>query len=473
MLAVIVVLAALYPWWPLTSHQRWGLYCGFGALALGMTWIVTLRRGAPLGWWLLLTGFSLNGIADLLYYRETVVLGMGSQFGLSDLVYMAAYIPLAAGLVAMGRLVGRASGALLDASIFALGLAVPLVAFYVLPAAAQDTIALDGMLLVGWYALGSILVFALYVHQVTSRRSHNFAFLIIGAALLMGAIGDSLWNVHSLMANGALGELSKLAWYLNRALPLVAIAHPSVQRLWEIESDPVISPLPRLRLVALTLGLLMPAITLLLALLVPSRYPYWIAVAGGGLLLPVLVLLRMDGLLQQLRTQAQQLDTLSHYDELTGAPNRRHWKRALAAAAARARRDGTPLALALLDLDHFKAFNDAHGHHAGDDLLCEAYQLWSGLLPSGCLLTRYGGEEFALLMPDATEQQATALLLRAQQITPGRQTFSAGVALCNPHADLANALDRADTALYQAKQAGRNRVSIAEPVSAPDTADRG
>jgi GGDEF domain-containing protein len=147
----------------------------------------------------------------------------------------------------------------------------------------------------------------------------------------------------------------------------------------------------------------MPAITLLLALLVPTRYPYWIAVAGGGLLLPVLVLLRMDGLLQQLRTQAQQLDTLSHYDELTGAPNRRHWKRALAAAAAQARREGTPLALALLDLDHFKAFNDAHGHHAGDDLLCEAYSVWSGLLPNGCLLTRYGGEEFALLMPDATE----------------------------------------------------------------------
>ena len=459
-LCFILAFAAPYAWWPLSGNQRWGLYCLLEAVAIALTWVFTVRYRPPATWYWLLAGFTCNAIADLLYYRETVFIGMGPQASFSDVMYMAAYVPLAVGLVTMGRRVGRTTGALLDASIFAIGLAVPVVAFYIVPTARETSISLDGMLLVGWYALGSILIFALYIHQITSRRTRNPAFLILGAAMLMTAIGDPLWNVHMMGGDDKLGDLPKLLWYLNRCLPLAVIVHPSVWRLWETETSTADTPLPRLRLVALTLGSLMPALTLLLAQLAPSNYPYWIAVVGGGLLLPVLVLVRMDGLLQQLRRQATQLDQQSHYDELTGAPNRRHWKRALAAAAAQARHDSQPLTLALMDLDHFKAFNDAHGHHAGDDLLCEAYAAWSARLPADCLIARYGGEEFTLLMPHTTTQQALHLLERMQTATPRGETFSAGVALCDPHAELNNALDAADAALYEAKQAGRHRIHI-------------
>ena len=319
------------------------------------------------------------------------------------------------------------------------------------------------MVLLGWYAIGSILVFALYVRQLSAQRSHNPAYLLLGLALLMPAIGDNIWNVQVLGDTALFADLPKLLWFLNRSLPLVVIAHPAVSELWrdDVSRPGAAIPLPRMRLLALTLGSLMPAITLLLSQLAPARYPYWVAVAGGGLLLPILVLVRMDGLLQQLRAQAAQLDMLARFDELTGAPNRREWNRALAAAAEQARADGKPLALAVLDLDQFKAFNDAQGHHAGDTLLQDAYIAWSALLPPHCLLARHGGEEFALLTPGATTDEAAALLARMQRATPCAQTFSAGITLCDPHADLADALDRADEALYEAKLAGRNRIVVA------------
>lgn len=459
-LALILVFALPYAWWPLSSNERWGFSCVLEAVAVSLTWVFTLQYRRPATWYWLLGGFTCNMVADLLYYRETVFNDMGPQASFSDVLYIAAYVPLAVGLVTMGRRVGRPTGALLDASIFSIGLAVPVVAFYIVPTARLTTIGLDGMLLVGWYALGSILIFALYVHQITTRRTQNPAFLLLGAALLMSAIGDPLWNVHMMGGTDHLGDLPKLLWYLNRCLPLVVIVHPSVWQLWEYETSAADTPLPRLRLIALTLGSLMPALTLLLAQLAPANYPYWIAVVGGGMLLPVLVLMRMDGLLQQLRRQATQLDKQSHYDELTGAPNRRHWKRALATAASQARHDGKPLTLALMDLDHFKVFNDAHGHHAGDDLLCEAYTAWSACLPPGCLIARYGGEEFTLLMPHTTTQETLHLLERMQVATPRGETFSAGIAPCDPHADLANALDAADAALYEAKYAGRHRIHI-------------
>lgn len=461
LLALIVAVALLYPAWIGHPDTRWATYCLIEVVAVVATWWLSWRRRAPLAWYLLLAGITCNVIADLMYYRETVVVGMGAKAALSDVFYTVAYFPLAAGLVALGRRVGRTTGALLDASIFAIGLAVPVATFYMVPAARAVPFGVEGILLVGLYAFGSILLFALYVHQATSRRGSNPAFLVLGAALLMAALGDPLWNVHMLGGNPALAELPKLFWYLNRCLPLAAVAHPAITQVWRFEPEAPSSPLPRVRLVALILGSLMPALTLVLASLAEPEHPYWIPIAGGGILLPLLVLVRMDGLLLQLRRQARQLDVLSHYDELTGAPNRRQWKRALATAVAQARLDGRPLTLALLDLDHFKAFNDTHGHHAGDNLLRDAYRTWSARLPPEAVLARYGGEEFALLLPGFTVAEAVPLVEALQPHTPQWQSFSAGVAPCEVSDDLDSALDRADAALYSAKQSGRRRVLVA------------
>ncbi len=461
LLALVAAVALLPAAWSGHPDTGWAMYCLVEVVAIAAAWHLTWRRRAPLAWCLLLAGITCNVAADLLYYRETVFVGMGAKAGLSDVLYTVAYVPEAAGLLALGRRVGRTTGALLDATIFATGLAVPVITFYMVPASREVPFGLDGLLLVGLYAFGSILLFALYVAQTTVRRGSNPAFLVLGAALLMSALGDPLWNVYMLGTGPGLGELPKMLWYLNRCLPLVAIAHPAIVQVWLPEPAAVGSPLPRVRLLALILGSLMPALTLVLASVAALDYSYWMPIAAGGILLPVLVLIRMDGLLQQLRGQALQLDILSHYDELTGAPNRRQWKRALTAAVASASEKGWPLSLALLDLDHFKAFNDAHGHHAGDNLLREAYLAWSAQLPGEAVLARHGGEEFALLLPGVTVAEAVTLVESLQGHTPQNQSFSAGVAPCDMSGSLESALDRADAALYLAKRTGRRRVLAA------------
>nr|WP_284291388.1 diguanylate cyclase [Angustibacter aerolatus] len=145
---------------------------------------------------------------------------------------------------------------------------------------------------------------------------------------------------------------------------------------------------------------------------------------------------------------------------MTGAPNRRSWDHELSRACAHARDTDEPLAVAILDLDHFKRYNDAHGHPAGDLLLREAVAAWTALLDDGQVLARYGGEEFAVLLPGLDLASARLLLDGLRAVTPVGQTFSAGLTLWDPAGDPAATISRADEALYQAKRLGRDRVVV-------------
>jgi diguanylate cyclase len=176
----------------------------------------------------------------------------------------------------------------------------------------------------------------------------------------------------------------------------------------------------------------------------------------------------MAGLIRQVEQQAAQLEKLAERDPLTGAANRRAWDRTLPVEMDRARRAGTPLAVALLDLDHFKRFNDQYGHQAGDQLLKIATAAWQSLLRSSDLLARYGGEEVAVLLPSSTLGQAVEIVGRLLAVTPLAQTFSAGVALWHGDETSDQIVARADQALYQAKEAGRNQVLAALAAPGPN-----
>jgi diguanylate cyclase (GGDEF)-like protein len=152
--------------------------------------------------------------------------------------------------------------------------------------------------------------------------------------------------------------------------------------------------------------------------------------------------------------------TLAASDPLTGLPNRRRWDEEAARMVARAERTGEPLTIALLDLDRFKSYNDAHGHQAGDRLLKTAAAAWRDQLRAGDLLARWGGEEFAVALPGATAEQAVPVLERLRRATPDGQTASAGAASFSPGASLAELVERADQALYAAKAAGRDRLQL-------------
>ena len=163
------------------------------------------------------------------------------------------------------------------------------------------------------------------------------------------------------------------------------------------------------------------------------------------------------------------IDSLAHHDTLTGLPNRRMWNEQIPAAMNAASRTGRPVCVALIDLDHFKAFNDQFGHQAGDDLLEAVATAWGPIVRASDLLVRWGGEEFALLLPSTDEQQASDLLDRRQRVMPRRQSFSAGftVVRVNPHdtVDLGAVMALADLAMYQAKHDGRARAVCADTLA--------
>ena len=176
------------------------------------------------------------------------------------------------------------------------------------------------------------------------------------------------------------------------------------------------------------------------------------------------------------RALVEELSQLVRRDALTGIANRRQFEEALTREWQRARRNGEPLAVLVLDIDHFKDFNDDHGHAAGDDCLRKVATALQGTLRLGTdVVCRYGGEEFAAILAGATAEQATVTAerlraaVRALAIPHARSpvapiiTISAGVASQVPSAsDRAEELVKsADVALYAAKRGGRDRVETA------------
>ena len=153
-------------------------------------------------------------------------------------------------------------------------------------------------------------------------------------------------------------------------------------------------------------------------------------------------------------------------DTLTGALNRRGFDQAHDREAARSRRSGSPLALALIDLDDFKHLNDTLGHQAGDEALIHLVRTLRYALRPSDILGRFGGEEFVLMLPDTGLEEAVTALTRFQrQLADARVSgsgvtlsFSAGVVVQAYGESFREAIERADAATYAAKRAGKNRV---------------
>lgn len=148
----------------------------------------------------------------------------------------------------------------------------------------------------------------------------------------------------------------------------------------------------------------------------------------------------------------------AHTDPLTGLGNRRQWSTELSRALARAARHHHPIVVGMLDLDHFKRYNDRYGHAGGDELLRELGHRWSELVRETDLVARLGGEEFAVALSDCSLYEAEAMSNRLRSAVPSSVTCSVGLAMWNGDESPEHVLARADQALYEAKRAGRDRV---------------
>ncbi len=202
-------------------------------------------------------------------------------------------------------------------------------------------------------------------------------------------------------------------------------------------------------------------------------------------LIGILVTMREAQNNRRLRRHRDELAALSTTDGLTGIPNRRRLDQFMDMEWSRAIRSETPLSIILMDIDHFKNYNDAYGHGAGDECLIKvAHAMSTVIVRSTDLLARYGGEEFACILPSTELERAVEIAERLCAAVSGMKiphdqssaadhvTISVGVMTANPVPgdDLADAFEIADNNLYQAKEQGRNRVisSIVENVGNDD-----
>jgi diguanylate cyclase (GGDEF)-like protein len=156
-------------------------------------------------------------------------------------------------------------------------------------------------------------------------------------------------------------------------------------------------------------------------------------------------------------------------DALTGLMNRRSLTSVMLREISRSRRTGSPLSVAMLDIDHFKQINDVYGHKAGDDVLVELANVLRHNLRDIDVVARYGGEEFALILPETRCLEALALLDRLRRLVqdhifvasgkPLRMTISSGVTQFDPRRhDASTLFEEADLGLYESKRGGRNQV---------------
>jgi Diguanylate cyclase, GGDEF domain len=332
------------------------------AILCGMRLHRPARRGI---WYGLAAGLAVFVVGDVVYSVYAYALHLEPFPSPADALHLASYPMLAAALLVMirSRTGGRDRAGLIDALIITTGLGLLSWAFLMRPIAADPSLTLGSRLISLAYPLADVLLLAVLARLVTSPGARSASYRMLGAALLLQLGADIVYA--GLTAVGAYsGGLLDLGWMVSYLCWGAAALHPSVRSLSEV------APARGVRVTRRRLLVLAPA-----ALIAPAVLLYqgsrdlpidWAALGLGSVVLFLLVVARMSELVAQVQDQAAQLAALAHNDALTGIPNRRAWDLDLVREMARARRSGAPLHLALLDIDHFKRFNDTNGHQAGD-----------------------------------------------------------------------------------------------------------
>ena len=445
---------------PDVVKQFWYDGIAAAALAVGFAGVRHHRPQRGRGWVLVLAGYAGWVLGDIVWSVEQHVIP-DVYPAPSDSVYLSAYLLIGAGALVFARTRrGRDLPAVLDASIVATGAGVLVAVFVIAPLTAASGLSVAGNVVSSAYPLGDLFLLGILVRISAAPAVRTGAFRLLAASMAIVTATDLAWNVAVALAGTTVSNpVIDVGWLAGYLLVATAACSPSMRVLAEPAPDRRETMPSRTRLVALTAGLMLPGVALLVDGATGGGVR-WPVIGAGTLVLSVLVLLRMVGLVHVVQAQAVRLAALASSDSLTGAPNRRTWDLELSRACQASRELGAALSVAVVDLDRFKAYNDTHGHQAGDRLLREAVAAWTDVLPGDTLLARYGGEEFAVLFPGYRPDAAAAVLEELRRVTPDRQTFSAGVALWDPATDPATAIAAADEALYVAKRAGRDRVVV-------------
>jgi diguanylate cyclase (GGDEF)-like protein len=450
----------------------WQVACGWIAAGSIIAGVRSRKTAVPAAWWLFAIGVAGNAAGILV---ETILTRTQAEPGFpswADAAYLSLYPAVAAGLLLLihRRTAHRDWSSIVDATTLTTGMGLLAWIFMVKPAASDPSIGLLGHIVSVAYPVGDIVLLAMTVRLMLGGGGRNRSFRLMCCALACFLGGDTAWAVINQMdwepgpmAHKVLADVFVIGYLLFGA----AAVHPDVRSLARAIAPRPARPSRSLLLLLTLTSLIGPALLLMQAL--RHRITDGVSIGIGCTALFLLVVTRMSQLLTQLDLQTERVRELAVTDELTGLPNRRAWNTELPRTIERVRRTGDPLSVAIIDVDHFKRFNDTYGHPAGDRMLKEAAAAWQEQLRTVDHLARYGGEEFVVLLPDATSAQAREIIDRMRLATPLGQTFSAGVAVWDGTETSDELTARADTALYRAKDAGRNQIAEAEhePIRTP------
>ena len=425
----------------------------------------------PLPWVLLASGMGLWVCGDALWTWFDLVLDIDPFPSVADALYLVGYPLVATGLAVLVR--RRTGGAqqrasLLDAAVLTTGLGLVTWVFLVVPSAESGTTLAEKVISTAYPVLDVVLL-SLATRLLLTFGGRTPSFRLLGGSMIVLLTSDvvyALYEMYSLPYGDVASDIGFLLSYFALA---AAALHPSVSRLDQGAREPALT-LTRGRLALLAgASLLAPAVQLTTAT-TGFDSPEVVTALASAMLFG-LVVLRLSGLAGHVQEQARELTALVVTDPLTGAANRRGFVERAAALTAR---PGEPLVLVVLDLDHFKHFNDAHGHAAGDVLLRDCVHAWRELIRGRDHLARWGGEEFAVLLDRCEPDEAWAVVERLRAAVPGDVTCSAGIAVWDGHETPDELFARADRALYRAKAGGRDRAVVAGPTvvdPAPEDAD--
>jgi diguanylate cyclase (GGDEF)-like protein len=453
-LASVPIVVIPDSWW----YTAWYDTIGLSAVAAVLLGARGRLGGAHRSWWWLAGGQLLFVVGDYLFDLNQRVWHTSAFPSVADGFYLCGYLPLVVGLLLLirARTPGKDRPSLIDAAIIATGFGLLAWLFLLKPAASDGGLSFLGRLIATAYPAADLLLLALLARLLVGAGARNTAFRLLAGSLVCLLAADVGYAMLNQTGSFTPHHPVNVGWLWSYVLFGAAALHPAMATLSERAAEP--PPRLTLRRLPLLTAVSLVAPTLLLLETWAHTHVDTAAIGAGSVALALLVVARMAGLVRQVEQQAVQLDRLAQHDPLTGVANRRAWDQALVVELDRARRAGSPLTLALLDLDHFKRFNDDYGHQAGDRLLKSATTVWQPLLRPTDLLVRYGGEEFAVLLPGVSLDRAVEILDRLRVATPLAQSFSAGVACWDGRETSDHLLGRADHALYQAKQAGRNQV---------------
>lgn len=461
-------------WWTWAVYAAAGMgpllvACFVGPRAAAASYCVTLaasvtavligasraRGVARRPWLLVAAGTTVWAVANTAPLVAFVLTGVITRWPPVALLALLGYPVFIAGVLGLARREGVADrrAATLDSAVAA----AALIGIWWLLVAPTLSSA-PARVVANANLLGDLGMLVAAVVLFASRAIHARPTVLLFIAILtsivadvsFGAVGEATMTTS--VATGMVLGLWALEFWLIGAAALQARDAVGQHR----HGDPVVSLIIPLTALVAPGALMMTLHLVGRPVLIRDAATVLVATAVMAALLGVRLLL----LGRQIDQQTTELEHSARTDPLTGLPNRRAGERLVADLVQDVDDEpaGAQLArhcIALIDLDHFKAFNDTHGHVRGDRLLVRAAAAWRAVLTDGGEVVRHGGEEFLVVLPDTGLGAADEALQRLRRVTPYGQSFSAGLTRVRPGDDAHGVVDRADRALYRAKGAGR------------------